>query len=88
MKNKVWEEVVRFYNEKFGIDTETVNIIADYDILTLYMDGISTDRIGDFFEIEPAEVTKTIQRYFTGLDEKQRYEKYEQIREKIEHDWN
>lgn len=64
MKDKTWEEIRLFYLQRFDIDPELVDIVADMEILKLCVSGASNDHIADSLELSTVHVSDTIQRYF------------------------
>jgi len=55
-KQETWEQVRKYYKEKFGIEPELVDIMADYDIIKLCASGASNKNIAETLNL-PGETT-------------------------------
>jgi len=68
--SELWESVKQFYQEKFGIAPELVDVMADFYVLKLCATGASNSSIAHFLDMEVEIVGEIIDRNFgfTGWD--------------------
>lgn len=53
---ELWHQIKKFYREKFGIEPDLVNLMADFDIMRLCASGSSTVSIAEFLGANPDDV--------------------------------
>lgn len=63
MENNLWDNVKKFYKERFGIDAELVDIMSNRDVLLMFVSGYSTSTISTSLNIEESEINDVIYRY-------------------------
>lgn len=62
--SEVWENVKRFYKEKFDIEPEIVDLYCDYSVLLMCATGASNQSIANFLGMERKEVAAIVNKYF------------------------
>lgn len=62
--NDVWEEVKKFYKDKFNIEPDLVNLMSNLEILVLCVNGFSNSSISEFLGIDEQIVSSAIKEYF------------------------
>lgn len=67
-RNEVWDAVVKFYAENFGISSELVELMAVHDILKLCATGSTNKQIADYLGEDVSEVSRIIQKYYDNFD--------------------
>ena len=65
MVTPTWEEVKKFYQDTFGIDSWAVEVMANLDILVLCASGASNKSISIFTDIGCDEVSGVIKQTFS-----------------------
>lgn len=56
-KQETWEQIKKFYQDKFGVEPALVDLMADYDILKLCASGSGNKRISEFLSMDMKDVT-------------------------------
>lgn len=63
MENNLWEDVKSFYKTTFNIDAELVDIMANRDVLLMFVSGFSTQTISASLNMDEADVNDAIYKY-------------------------
>ena len=64
MPNKLWEEILKIYKEKFNIEPEVVDMVACSEILRQSCEGLSNETIKILTEYEPDYIRDILKLYF------------------------
>ena len=64
MNKERWEAVRQFYQEKFGIQPDTVDLFASNDILVLCTSGCSNKSISNTLDIDEESIQDVIELVF------------------------
>lgn len=63
-RNEIWDAIVKFYADSFGIPSELVELMAVYDILKLCATGSTNRQIAEYLGEDVKEVGKILETYF------------------------
>jgi hypothetical protein len=87
MRNDTWKYIVRHYKDNFNVDEDTLNLIADFDVLSLCVKGIGNRDIAKVLSISEEEVIRIIVSYyqFLGFPVTLEYNIYQLYKENLLH---
>jgi hypothetical protein len=67
MTNKHWNHIVQFYKETFNVNEETLDLVADFDVLDYCAKGIGNKDIATILSMPEDEVISIIVSYYGFL---------------------